>query len=461
MEVLQGSGLIYSAVVPFLWFTNPFFVFQATRPMYECIEVIGKGPLSGIVPAGGAKNAALPLLMATLLTDEPVKLTNVPALEDITHVRQLLESLGSVMDYHQGTVTIQTKEIVRRSASHSLVKALRASFWILAPLLARCGEAQISLPGGDIIGARPVDIHIEALTAMGASIELKHGIVVASAPHGLRPAHITFRYPSVGATHQILMAAARVPGTTVIEGAAREPEIEAMADLLTRMGAEVEGAGTSTISITGTSHPTGASLHLIGDRIEAGTYLCAGVATRGLVTVEGIRPHHVGKLLDIFEEIGCTVQKLENSIVIDAGRELRGVSVATGPFPELATDLQAPLLAALCTIPGESVIEETVYEARFRHVAELWRLGAQIELSDRSARISGVPRLSGAAVEGHDIRAAASLVVAGLAADGSTFISEPNHLRRGYEHLEEKITALGGTIFNRIADAEDIMFTGC
>jgi UDP-N-acetylglucosamine 1-carboxyvinyltransferase len=434
--------------------------------MYECIEVVGGGSLKGSVVAGGAKNAALPLLMATLLTDEPVTLSNVPALEDITHVRQLLEALGSQMDLHRigldgGTVTIQTKELSRHSASHSLIKALRASFWILGPLLARCGEAQVSLPGGDIIGARPVDIHLEALTAMGANIELKHGVVFATAPHGLRPAHITFRYPSVGATHQILMVAARVSGTTIIEGAAREPEIESMAELLTRMGASIEGVGTSRILISGTPHLSGTSLNLIGDRIEAGTYLCAGVATRGKVTVNGVRPAHVGKLLDIFSEMGCEIERAENSLTVDARRDLRGVSVTTGPFPELATDLQAPLLAALCTVEGESSVEETVYEARFRHVAELWRLGAHIELSDRCARIIGTPKLSGAAVEGHDIRAAASLVVAGLAAEGSTFISEPHHLRRGYERLEEKIAALGGTICNRIADAEDLMFSGC
>jgi UDP-N-acetylglucosamine 1-carboxyvinyltransferase len=365
------------------------------------------------------------------------------------------------MEHQQGTFKIQTKEIARRTANHSLVKALRASFWIVGPLLARCGKAQVSLPGGDIIGARPVDVHLEALSAMGASIELKHGIVVASAPQGLRPAKITFRVPSVGATHQILMAAALVPGTTTIEGAAKEPEIEAMADLLNRMGASVEGAGTSNIAITGTPHLSGTSLKLIGDRIEAGTYLCAAVSTRGVVAVEGIDPNYLGKLLDIFEEIGCYVERRKDSVLVNAQRDLHGISVATGPFPELATDLQAPLLAALCTVEGESVIEETIYEARLRHVAELWRMGAKIEISERSAKISGVPRLSGASVEGHDIRAAASLVVAGLAAEGSTFISEPNHLRRGYEHLEEKISALGGAVFNRIADAEDIMFTGC
>lgn len=429
--------------------------------MYECIEVVGNGPLQGTVRAGGAKNAALPLLMASLLTDEAVKFTNVPALEDITHVRHLLESLGSTMDYSLGSVSIQTKEIARAAASHSLVKALRASFWILGPLLARCGEAHVSLPGGDIIGARPVDIHIEALSAMGAQIELKHGVVHAVAPNGLRPADIHFRYPSVGATHQILMAAARVSGTTVIDGAAREPEIEAMAELLNRMGATIEGAGTSRIVISGTPHLRGTSIDLMGDRIEAGTYLCGAVATRGVVTVEGIAPSTLGALLTLFEEMGCRVERSFDTVLVDARGDLRAISAATGPFPELATDLQAPLLAALCTVPGESVIEETVYEARFRHVAELWRLGAQIDLSDRSARIIGVPRLSGAAVEGHDIRAAASLVIAGLAAEGSTFISDPHHLRRGYEHLESKIAALGGMIFNRIADAEDIMFTGC
>jgi UDP-N-acetylglucosamine 1-carboxyvinyltransferase len=429
--------------------------------MYECIEVVGNGPLRGTVRAGGAKNAALPLLMATLLTDEPVRFTNVPALEDITHVRHLLESLGATMDYSLGSVSIQTKEIARAAASHSLVKALRASFWILGPLLARCGEAHVSLPGGDIIGARPVDIHLEALTAMGAQIELKHGVVNASAPNGLRPANITFRYPSVGATHQVLMAAARVAGTTVIDGAAKEPEIEAMADLLSRMGASIEGAGSSRIVITGTPHLRGTSLELMGDRIEAGTFLCGAVATRGSVTVEGIVPSYLGALLTLFEEMGCRVERSADKVLVDAQNDLRAVSTATGPFPDLATDLQAPLLAALCTVPGESLIEETVYEARFRHVAELWRLGARIELSDRSAKIIGVPRLSGAAVEGHDIRAAASLVIAGLAAEGSTFISDPHHLRRGYEHLESKIAALGGTLFNRIADAEDIMFTGC
>jgi UDP-N-acetylglucosamine 1-carboxyvinyltransferase len=328
-------------------------------------------------------------------------------------------------------------------------------------LLARAGAAQISLPGGDIIGTRPVDIHLEALTQMGADIQLKHGIVIASAPKGLKPAKIVFRYPSVGATHQVLMAAARTEGTTVIEGAACEPEVQALADLLRRMGAEIEGDGTPTIAIQGTHGLHGAELELIGDRIEAGTYLCAGVATRGDVEVTGVVPAHLGSLLDIFEEMGVIVGRGERSVRVSCPRPLRGVSVATGPFPELATDLQAPLMAVLCTVEGCSSIEETVYEARYRHVAELWRLGAKITVQDRLASITGGMPLSGAEVEGHDIRAAAALVLAGFAAQGSTFISEPHHLRRGYEHIERKFAALGGRILHRVSDAEDLMFTGC
>ena len=332
---------------------------------------------------------------------------------------------------------------------------------MLAPLLARGGAARVALPGGDAIGARPVDIHLEALRQMGADVTVKHGIVLASAPDGLKPAHISFRFPSVGATHQIVMAAALTKGQTVIEGAAREPEVIALAEMINGMGGSVEGAGTKQIIINGKSELGGANTTIIGDRIEAGTYLMAAAATGGDITVNGIDPLFFGSFLDVLTEMGLTVTSGDDFVRVQAKNKIKAVSIKTEPFPFFATDLQAPLMAALTTAQGESTIQESMFEGRFGHVSELCRMGAEIRIQDHSAIITGVDRLSGALVEGLDIRAAACLVIAGLAADGVTTISEISHLRRGYENLLGKISKVGGSAWMKVQDPDDFMFSGC
>lgn len=432
--------------------------------MSEYLEITGENALSGEVRIGGAKNAALPQLMATLLTAEKCTLHNVPNLEDITIAIHLLEFFGAEIDRSSAdTVTVRVPRLLASEASYTLVKALRASFWILAPLLARGGAARVALPGGDIIGLRPVDIHLESLTKMGADIQVKHGVVFASAKDGLRPAELDFRFPSVGATHQIIMAAALTKGTTVIRGAAREPEVSALADMINKMGGDVEGAGTSTIVIRGKEYLGGAEIDLIGDRIEAGTYLLSAVSAGGTVTARGINPRFLGSLLEVLSEIGMHVESSDDSITVNNLRSARGISVRTAPFPEFPTDLQAPLMAALCFAEGESRIEESVFEGRFGHVPELCRMGADIKVTDRTAVINsgGRPSMSGAEVEGMDIRAAAALVIAALGSNGLSMIGELQHLRRGYEMLERKLTGLGAKLGCRMRDPEDYIFSGC
>lgn len=429
--------------------------------MSDCIEIQGGTPLSGTIRAGGAKNAALPMLIASLLTDQPVQFTNVPNLEDVNLTLSLLEHFGGECEFFGSTARVRVPALVATEASYSLVKALRASFWVLAPVLARGGAARVSLPGGDIIGARPVDMHLAGLERMGAELRVKHGTVFATAPKGLRPAAIELRFPSVGATHQLLMAAALTPGTTVISGAAREPEVVALAGMLSAMGAEVEGAGSSKIAVRGAESLGGVQVNLIGDRIEAGTYLLAGIASRGKVRVEGIDPVFFGSFLPLLEAAGVSVETGSDWVSVDGAKGMKAVHASTAPFPGLATDLQAPLMAALATAEGHSSIEENVFEGRYGHVSELCRMGAHITVEDRVASIEGVERLTAAQVEGLDIRAAAALVVAALGAEGVTTILEPQHLRRGYEHLERKISMLGGQARVRATDPEDYLFAGC
>jgi UDP-N-acetylglucosamine 1-carboxyvinyltransferase len=421
--------------------------------MSEYIEIVGGGPLRGEVLVGGAKNAALPILISTLLTAEECQLSNVPNLTDTSLVVHLLEQFGALRT--------RTPRLVATEASYSLVKALRASFWVLAPLLARGRAARVALPGGDLIGARPVDIHLEGLTKMGAEISLKHGVVFATAPNGLKPAMIDLRFPSVGATHQLIMAASLVPGTTVLKGCAQEPEIIALANFLNGMGADIQGAGGSIVEIRGQSELQGTSANLIGDRIEAGTYLLAAAITGGEVTARGIEPLFFGSFLDILREMGLSVTTGEDSVTVAARGPLKPVHVKTGPFPGFATDLQAPLMAALTLAEGTSTIEETIYEGRFGHASELARLGANIKISDRIVTVEGVPELNGAPVDGLDIRAAASLALAALAAKGTSELHEVHHLRRGYERFERKMSALGARLWSRVSDPEDFIFAGC
>lgn len=429
--------------------------------MQDFLEIEGGYQLSGTVRVSGAKNAALPLIVATLLTPEQCVLHNVPNLSDISILQHLLNHFGAETEFHGSSLSIRAPALRATEASYSLVKALRASFWVLAPLLARGRAARVSLPGGDIIGARPVDIHLAALQQMGADIQIKHGVVLASAPRGLKPANLEFRFPSVGATHQILMAAALTPGTTVLKGAAREPEVVALADFITAMGATVEGAGTSELVIHGVEELGGAELTIIGDRIEAGTYIVAGLITGGEVTVEGLNPEHLGGFLGILENLGVSFQCTDSSIAVRALNELRAVEVETQPFPGFATDLQALLMALLTVVPGTSKVEECIYEGRFGHVAELCRMGAKISVTGRSALIEGVPVLSGAPVEAHDLRAGAALALAGLKARGITRIQEPQHIWRGYERFDEKLRRLGAKVSYKSDGIEDILFAGC
>ncbi|NDC37904.1 MAG: UDP-N-acetylglucosamine 1-carboxyvinyltransferase [Proteobacteria bacterium] len=427
----------------------------------EFIEIIGGVPLKGSVHVSGAKNGALPLIIASLLTSERVTFRNIPKLEDIGILAQLLEHFGGEVDRAPGEISVQVKVLRATEASYSLVKALRASFWVLAPLLARGRAARVALPGGDIIGARPVDIHLDALAKMGADIQVKHGVVLASAPGGLKPAELEFRFPSVGATHQILMAAALTPGTTVLRGAAREPEVTALADFINSIGGDVEGAGSSTVVVRGRTELGGGEVSILGDRIEAATYCLAALATGGDISVLGFEPIHFGSFSQILVEMGAAVERVPQGLRVSAPNGIQPISVTTAPFPLFATDIQAPLVAALCLAHGESRVEETMFEGRFAHVAELCRMGARIQVTDRTAIITGVPQLSGAPVESFDIRAAAALVVAGLAARGVTSVFEPQHLRRGYDSLEQKLSGLGAKVRVRVSDPEDFIFTGC
>lgn len=429
--------------------------------MIEYIEILGGTPLRGDVQIGGAKNAVLPMLMGSLLTAERCTFTNVPAIEDVSLAARLLEQFGSEVEYFGDTVSVTTPRLLATEASYSLVKALRASFWVLGPLLARGRAARVALPGGDIIGARPVDIHLAGLTKMGAEISVRHGIVLATAVSGLKPAEIDLRFASVGATHQLMMAAALTPGTSVIRGAAREPEVVAVANMLIAMGADIEGAGTPTIVIRGRESLGGVSQKIIGDRIEAATYLLAGLASGGAVRACGISPDFFGEFIQLLSQMGCDLEATTDSLSARCPTGLKPVKACTGPFPAFATDLQALLMATLALAPGESRIEENIFEGRFGHVSELCRMGAQIRIEDRTAIIDGISRYTGAPVEAHDIRAAAALVIAAVSAEGKTQIQEPQHLRRGYEHFERKLCGLGATVGLRVSDAEDYLLSGC
>lgn len=429
--------------------------------MSEFIQIEGGTALRGEVKVSGAKNAVLPMLIASLLTSEPCEFRNVPALKDVSLTARLLNHFGGIVEHHGDYVTVHVPALEATEASYGIVKSMRASFWVLGPLLARGRAARVALPGGDIIGARPVDMHLEALTQMGADIQVKHGTVLATAPDGLKPADISLRFPSVGATHQILLAAALTPGVTTIRGAAREPEVVALADMLCSMGATIEGAGSSEITIDGVDELRGTAVTIIGDRIEAASYILAALASDGDVTVTGFSPAHLGKALQIFEELGANLELLENGVRVRRAGPLKSVRVTTGPFPEFATDMQAPLMALLTLADGVSCIEETIFEGRFGHVSELCRMGARISVQGHEATIRGVPALSGASVEAFDIRGAAAMVIAGVAADGITRLYEPNHIRRGYEALEAKLQRLGANIGTRIENPEDYLLTGC
>ncbi|HMO01527.1 MAG TPA: UDP-N-acetylglucosamine 1-carboxyvinyltransferase [Oligoflexia bacterium] len=429
--------------------------------MSDFVTIAGGRTLSGTIKISGAKNAALPLLIASLLTGEKCSYKNIPNLEDIHNLLYLLEQLGATHNHDISDLNITVPRLIANEASYSLVKSLRASFWVLAPLLARGSSARVAMPGGDLIGTRGVDIHLDALAKMGADITIKHGVVYATALGGLRPARIEFRLPSVGATHQVMMAASLIRGETRIIGAAREPEVVALADMLNQMGARIEGAGTSEVIINGVSELGGAAVDVIGDRIEAGTYVLAGLLCGDNLKVEGINPYFLSGFTELLDQMGATLTINQDSLTVSKSRHLRAVSAKTDYFPGLATDFQPQLVAALSLADGESVLEETIYDSRFGHIPELCRLGAEIIVDQRAIKISGVKSLSGAKVEAGDIRSAAALVLAGLVAEGETELYEPIHLRRGYENFAEKLNGVGARIGFMLSNPEDCLLVGC
>ncbi len=421
------------------------------------IKIIGGAPLEGTIPISGAKNAALPLMIASLLTDETLTLQNVPRLADVSLLFDILANHGVDTSF-QGkrtgqdklagqTVDLCARAIVDTRAPYELVSRMRASFWVIGPLLARMGEAEVSLPGGCAIGTRPVDFFIDGLKALGAEIEIERGYVIARAKKGLIGNRVAFPRPSVGATHTILMAATLAHGETVIENAACEPEIADLADCLTAMGARIEGAGTSTIVVEGVPRLTGARHAVLPDRIEAGTFALATAMAGGDVTLEGASAAHLTRPIELMEQAGAEISVTNRGIRVRRnGHGIEAVDAETAPYPGFPTDLQAQFMALMTSGKGTSHITETIFENRFMHVQELARLGAKISLNGQMATIEGVRSLKGAPVMATDLRASVSLVIAGLAAEGETEVSRIYHLDRGFEHLEQKLSRCGAQI---------------
>ncbi len=415
----------------------------------DSILIRGGAQLHGKIPIAGAKNACLTLIPASLLSEEPLTLTNVPRLADIQTASMLMKSLGAeVSSLADGKVlAISSHDADNHVAHYDIVRKMRASNLVLGPLLARHGKAEVSLPGGCAIGARPMDIHISGLEAMGARVELKDGYLHADAPKGLKGAEIRFHFASVGATENVMMAATLARGTTIIDNAAREPEIMELATCLRAMGAQIEGDGTSRIVIQGVDRLHGATHPVVPDRIELGTYMLAPVIAGGEVELVGGRLDFLGAFCEKLDEAGVGISETEDGVKVSRknGR-IRAVDVRTQVYPGFPTDLQAQLMAALCTAEGTSVLEETIFENRFMHAPELVRMGANIEVQGGTATVTGVRRLKGAPVMATDLRASVSLILAGLAAEGETRVNRVYHLDRGYEALEQKLSAVGAQI---------------
>jgi UDP-N-acetylglucosamine 1-carboxyvinyltransferase len=421
------------------------------------IRIIGGQKLKGTLPISGAKNAALPLMIASLLTPERLTLKNMPNLADVALLARILRNHGvdhsiegkraSPTPYLGETYHFTARDVVDTTAPYEMVSRMRASFWVLGPLVARCGEARVSMPGGCAIGTRPVDLHLLAIKALGAEIDIDGGYVIARAPKGLRGGRVLFPKVSVGATHAALLAASLARGETVIENAAREPEIGDVASCLVKMGAQIEGIGTSTLHIQGRDRLEGATHTVLPDRIETGTFAYAVAATGGDVVLEGARIGLLETALNALQETGAEVSAVENGIrIVRNGHGIAPISIETQPFPGFPTDLQAQLMALMTRSEGTSVIRETIFENRFMHVQELARLGADIQLHGDTATIKGVKQLKGAPVMATDLRASVSLVIAGLMADGETMLNRVYHLDRGFERLEEKLTGCGAQI---------------
>ncbi len=411
----------------------------------EKLIVEGGTPLKGRIRVSGAKNAALPILMACLLAEGKVELSNVPRLRDIHTSLRLLDILGCETSFEGNEATSEVKNL-SPEAPYDLVKTMRASVLCLGPLLARLGEARVALPGGCAIGARPVDLHLKGLERMGAEFELTEGYILGKSKR-LKGAHITFDFPTVGGTENLLMAASLAEGETVLENAAREPEVVDLADFLNAMGAKITGQGTSVIRVEGVESLTGCAYRVMPDRIEAGTYLAAAAITNGELLVEDCPFQELDAVCYKLREMGVWLEETEEGVLVHRNGTLKGVDVITQPHPGFPTDMQAQLMALMCVAAGTGSIEEKIFENRFMHVQELARLGANITLKGRMAIVRGVDGLVGAPVMASDLRASASLVIAGLAAQGKTHISRIYHLDRGYERIEEKLSAVGARIW--------------
>jgi len=409
------------------------------------LEIDGRVPLRGSVQVSAAKNAALPALAASLLTAEPVRLTNVPDLVDVRTMVRLVETLGATIRRERGELAAQVACVTNDVAPYDLVSTMRASVLVLGPLVARHGTARVALPGGCAIGVRPIDQHLKGLARLGAEIAIENGYVVARASR-LKAARIATDLVTVTGTENLMMAAALAEGTTVIENAAREPEVIDLATLLAAMGARIRGAGTARVEIEGVSELAGASHRIIPDRIEAGTLIVAGAITGGDVTVTDLVPDHLSALIAKLDECGVALEVGPTSVRVRGHGRPRAADVTTSPFPGFPTDMQAQVMTLLGLADGQSRVTETIFENRFMHVAELARMGARIETDGAIAVVRGVSRYQGAPVMASDLRASAALVLAGLAAHGRTTVSRVYHLDRGYERLETKLTALGARI---------------
>jgi UDP-N-acetylglucosamine 1-carboxyvinyltransferase len=409
------------------------------------IIIQGGTSLQGSVVAAGAKNAALPILAATLLCQGDCRIANLPQVRDVGTMAMLLSLLGLSVKAEGRQAIVNATTVTSTEAPYDLVKTMRASILVLGPLLARFGEAIVSLPGGCAIGARPVNLHLKGLEALGATIELDHGYIRAKASR-LRGTRISLETITVTGTENLMMAACLAEGTTVIDNAAREPEIFDLATFLNACGAKIHGAGSDCLTIEGVQNLHGGEHHVVPDRIESGTYLMAGAITGGDVQVDQCVPSHLTSLLEVLERCGAQIEQYDRGVRVKAGSRLKALDVATSPHPGFPTDLQAQMMALMCVADGTSVMTETVFEGRFLHVPELHRMGAEIHVDGSHARVKGVSQLTGAPVMASDLRASAGLILAGLAADGETHVSRIYHLDRGYEPIELKLQGLGASI---------------
>lgn len=414
------------------------------------------GPLQGTVKINGAKNAVLPIMAATLLTDEPCYLENVPNLRDVKVMKEVLSHFGGeVKDINKSEMNINIKEISTTTAPYELIEKMRASFFVMGPLLAREGEVKISMPGGCSIGARPVDLHLKGFKALGATIEQNQGYIKAKADK-LVGADIYLDYPSVGATENIMMAAVLAEGDTIIENAAEEPEIIDLANYLSKLGASIRGAGTDTIRIKGTTELSGTRHEIIPDRIETGTFMVATAITKGNVVIENVVPDHIRPVIAKLRECGVEIEEDGDALHVNAENLNNGVDITTLPYPGFPTDMQAQFMALMTVLEGSNMIVETVFENRFMHIPELNRLGANIKEEGHSAVVDGVDTLEGAEVKATDLRAGAALVLAGLVAEGETHVNDIYHIDRGYEQFEMKLNALGGNVVRRKIENNEI-----